>query len=754
MPSLSATLAKCLKSIERPGDFCTGGVREIIMPAIDVDGVGRIAVPVLEALAQQLIAVATPAPHGRGEQTIVDPTVRKTWQIEPGKVEIGGRRWKDTLQGLTEQVGEALGAGDEIAADFYKLLIYDAGSFFVEHRDTEKVPGMFATMVLTLPSVHRGGELIVRHLGQEKVFDAHPEEPSEIGLCAFYADCVHEVRPVTEGCRVALVFNLRFLGRQRPPGPPDFREELRRVADCLGRWNGEPGKLILPLDHAYTPAELSFVTLKGRDAGIATVLTEAAAEAGCDVHLALVSIEDAGAAEYSGYSRRRGRYYDDDDEDDSEFEAGDDFDRSMTLSEWRRPDGGVSAMGALSFEEDELCPPDALEDMEPDEEHFHEATGNEGASFERTYSRAGLVLWPRSRRLAVLNEGGLGVTVPYLEDLAARWLASGADRESDVWREADELVGYVIGSWPRDPWRRPDAGMAGRVLAALGQLGNTQRIDRFLAAVPGGGHLDAEDAQGIAGAAALLPAERATELMIRVIRRNANIRLVACGTLLLKCEERSVGDLARIGAALLEVLPAAPGKRAISDEEDFDPRARPEPPTSAFVVDALTALSLIDPALATRAVAHFVAWPATWSMDDILVPAARRFAKMPEGQAWPAIGRLREAVLGHLRARIALPLEPPPDWERANPLRCDCADCRDLGVFLLDPRRREWTLKAAADRRGHVEGTVRSNPCDVDLTTLRRGSPHTLMATKNQASYRRRVAQRRNDETDVAALDG
>ena len=47
-----------------------------------------------------------------------------------------------------------------------------------------------------------------------------------------------------------------------------------------------------------------------------------------------------------------------------------------------------------------MSPPDALEDMEPDEEHFHEATGNEGASFERTYHRAALVLWPRSRRLS------------------------------------------------------------------------------------------------------------------------------------------------------------------------------------------------------------------------------------------------------------------------------------------------------------------------------------------------------------------
>ena len=72
-------------------------------------------------------------------------------------------------------------------------------------------------------------------------------------------------------------------------------------------------------------------------------------------------------------------------------------------------------MGDFPFDEDELCPPDVFEDLDPDEQHFHEATGNEGASLERSYRRAGFVLWPRARRLAVLNQAGLSTTLPYLE---------------------------------------------------------------------------------------------------------------------------------------------------------------------------------------------------------------------------------------------------------------------------------------------------------------------------------------------------
>ena len=76
------------------------------------------------------------------------------------------------------------------------------------------------------------------------------------------------------------------------------------MVELLRSWasaEDEPDKLILPLEHAYTPAELSFSALKGADAGVASVLVKAAAEADCDLHLALVSIEESGSAEHTGY---------------------------------------------------------------------------------------------------------------------------------------------------------------------------------------------------------------------------------------------------------------------------------------------------------------------------------------------------------------------------------------------------------------------------------------------------------------------
>jgi hypothetical protein len=151
---------------------------------------------------------------------------------------------------------------------------------------------------------------------------------------------------------------------------------------------------------------------------------------------------------------------------------------------------------------------------------------------------------------------------------------------------------------------------------------------------------------------------------------------------------------------------------------------------------------------------HVLAWPKRYKPDDVPVPVARAFAKLAESTAWPVVERLREAALEHLRRRIALPLEPPRDWARTNPLKCACADCRRLGAFLMAPDQQQWCLKAVEHRRTHVERNIRSTACDLDLTTEKRGSPHTPVAVKNQASYERRAKQRRPDREHVAALGG
>lgn len=87
--------------------------------------------------------------------------------------------------------------------------------------------------------------------------------------------------------------------------------------------------------------------------------------------------------------------------------------------------------------------------MEPDAQYFQEATGNEGASFDRNYQRAALVLWPGRRALAVLNQAGLPSTLDWLDALTGQWALQGANTDSPLWRDAHELAGHMLRTWPQ-----------------------------------------------------------------------------------------------------------------------------------------------------------------------------------------------------------------------------------------------------------------------------------------------------------------
>ena len=56
------------------------------------------------------------------------------------------------------------------------------------------------------------------------------------------------------------------------------------------------------------------------------------------------------------------------------------------------------------------------------------------------------------------------------------------------------------------------------------------------------------------------------------------------------------------------------------------------------------------------------------------------------------------------------------------------------------------------DLRLHVESAIKTGRLDIDCRTERRGSPHTLICTKNRASYKRRCAQYADDVAHMRLL--
>jgi hypothetical protein len=758
MTGITEDLAKLLGAVSQPGDFCTAGKTELLAPLLTVDGVGPLALPLLPVQAEQLVAVAEPAPYGRGEDTVFDPAVRRCWQIGPERVRIAGRHWAETLRTIVARAADGLGVSDPIRAEFYKLLVYDPGSFFVGHRDTEKLPGMFATLLVVLPSQFEGGALVVRHKDREVRLDMVADDPAEVAFAAFYADCVHEVLPVSRGYRITLVYNLVREGRGRLPQPPDHAAQRAGAADLLDAWRAEPpeeggpDKLVYLLEHAYTPAELDFSALKGADAAIAGVLAAAASRAQCDLHLALLTIEESGSAEYSESHGSRHRHWQD---DEGDFEAGDVEDRSVFLSDWRRPDGGACVLGKIPVEEQEFSPPNACDDLAPDEEEFHEATGNEGVSFDRTYRHAVLVLWPSGRMFAVMSQAGLPVTVPFLEDLGQRWADGGAGPEAPLWREAHDLAGQMLARWP-EPSRygRHDTTKpsdAARVLDVLSRIGDTETIERVLTTVIARGDYETGDNTAILRALDQLAPPRVAPLIERITSGTVASVYGAVADLLRRAAAQWPDRAAALAGAAVRLVEALPGDPA-PDAMDWYRTGRSRV-DRRFVADLLPGLAAIDATLARRAVAHLLAYPARYGMDEILVPALRDLAAAGPVES-DAVELLRSACLAHVRARVAEDLAPPADWRRESALRCACARCTGLARFLADPAAKAWALKAAEADRRHVADTIRQANCDLDLTTEQRGRPYSLVCTKNQASYERRAKQRQQDLDDLARFGG
>jgi predicted 2-oxoglutarate/Fe(II)-dependent dioxygenase YbiX len=238
MADAKQALTDMLGTLGQSSKFVTSGSLPPVLPGLKVKGAGPIGSPVSAADAKRIIGQAEQAPYGRGEKTILDTNVRRVWQLEPGQFDLDNREWEAHVAAIVDAVKEDFGIAQKVKPELYKLLVYEKGSFFAPHRDTEKMARMFGTLVVCLPSRHEGGELIVRHDGQTETIDFSKKESQfKTQYAAFYADCEHEIKPITSGYRVCLVYKVRS---SPPPtkttGLAD-RKSRRPAETPACRWN-------------------------------------------------------------------------------------------------------------------------------------------------------------------------------------------------------------------------------------------------------------------------------------------------------------------------------------------------------------------------------------------------------------------------------------------------------------------------------------------------------------------------------------
>ena len=750
-----APLEALLRSIDRPGDYCTHGRLFVPMPQIEVEGAGSLSFPITAQQAQALTAAAAPAPYGRGEQTLVDPSVRACRQIDAAQVRVAGGAWRDTLEQIVDRAATGLGCPPErTCAHLYKLLIYERGGFFAAHRDTEKEDGMVATLVLSLPVAGAGGELIIRHQQRETVVDLRAEEPSEIAFAAFYADCVHEVRPVTAGHRIVLVYNLTLRGSgTSPPTAPDFGAQEERIGSLLADWEGASAagdKLVWLLEHDYSEAGLSLDALKNADAAVAGALGRAARRAQHTLVAAILRIEEFGYADESGG-------YPGWDDADIDWEMEEVFSSSQVLDGWSAPDGSRPDYGELPLLPGELLPAGALDGAQPDDQQAT-VTGNEGVELSRSYRRAALVLWPAARTVATLARGGIDGAVTYVAEELER-----TEPETRPGRRLLGLTAQLIDAWPT-----PAQGGARKACRAalrlLRRLGDDATTRRFLHEVATPHYRSGDNDELLAMAASTDPATL-DDWLPEFMTANVPLQPEAALDLLWRLGEltQSPADGEAPRRSALEVAARAASAAfppALAAAAAGTPAARrgSARPLSAQAVSLLLLVTwrygLAEEA--ETAGRQLVERPQAAPPQRVLPEALAETADvcgMSGGTAEPAgFVTLWRHAASSLLARSARPPEEPADWVIATRIPCSCPHCRRLQAFCDDPAATTLRLPLRKELRRHVHGVIDRLRLDIRHETERKGSPYTLVCTKTRGAWKRRCAEYAEDVAHLRLL--
>ena len=754
-----AQLGEIFETIDRPGEYVASGRRNIPMPRLEVEGVGLISFPVPSFQAEKLKAKAKAAPFGRGQDTVYDRSVRDCGQIESERISLGGATWTDTLNEIIRSASNDLGCPeDSVYADLYKLLVYEPGGFFAPHRDTEKVDGMLATLVLALPGSSAGGELVVRHHGRETVIDMRSEDPSELNFAAFYADCEHEIRPITDGYRICLVYNLiRMPGRRESLKAPDFSAHAETMADELkaafdDSKKDAPSKVVWLLEHDYSEAGLSFDTLKNVDAAHCRVLTEAADSAGCLVHAAILHVSESASVDYFGYHDEV------DDPDENDYEVIEIYDWDSYLDNWIGREGKPAEFGKMQLNEKELIPTGRLDYMKPDEVNLTEASGNEGASIDRLYLRAALVIWPAERSSRAIAASGAKSLASFLKSqLECR------KKGEATFAPIETLAESAAAHWPdrKDQYGQVKRDWGEATASALKLICKTARPEtagRFLFEQAQPNYSPELNSAIISTSRLLGPTGPIQSAIRELVEKNFSSNPDSVVDLALKLSQKLDSDPnSGWRGALEDIAVALAGEVAVYGQQKEEENARhgyfyrrkPTPLEADTLANYFTFIWRYELEDRTEQATSFLLESPAIVEPERTVPKLLDLLvrdQPEEAGRSAAMYSFWDLSAKTLLARSEDPPTPPADWVTpVSELNCKCSLCQEIRRFCADPDSRILRLPTAQGNRSHIRSSCERAGIDMDFHTERKGRPYVLVCTKTRKRFDRRLKEYKLD---------
>lgn len=711
-------------ALDQVGDSAvvlTSGVVAPVLPGLEIEGLGSVPLPAGLETLESIRELASRAPYGRGAETVVDLEVRQVWQIDASQVRLTNPEWKATTREILERVAGDLQISGKIEASLYKLLLYEPGGFFAPHRDSEKAARMFATLVVCLPSAHQGGELVVEHEGRAYHADFSQHSAFRIQFAAFYADCLHEVKPVTDGHRLCLVYNLSLRSATQPE-PPQLEQHVERTASELAKLvPASLEKLVVQLSHEYTAGSLWVECLKGGDRARWELLSRAAQSLNLNCHLGRLDLHQEGIAEeeYNRYGRP------------GPYSMGEVLEQTTFVRGLVDQKGQKAWKGSIPVDESELLLRSPLEKL-AFRRSIHEATGNEGVTMERRYRTAVAVVWSEDDADRLIADQGPRTALLRL-------------RERLRQKQPAEALAQAI----MDKWTMPLYGLSEtlrsssrRMLICLRHLRNQALSLRFLRRIL------PSDFDGSEGRA-----------LVRLAEQMGWKEFVPP---LLDFFDNAEGqnDLGRIWRAYLRIFhalccfaPAPDGTRLeiISQlakslwqrEQEWIVGLRYHRNRENYLEWWIPALTVAAPELLATVLEKY----SSEDLHKVLLPS---LDNLQSQRFLPGYRKFWTICLKQLEARLAVVPSPPADWCREASVGCSCEDCGLVNQFLKSSSRERLRFQAPEARRKHLG--YQFGRCDLSFHTEKTRPALTLVLTKNQNSYERAVQRRLEDQAHLAHL--
>ncbi len=699
--------------------------KPFVFPDLAVNGMEGIGFPISPSQIKEMMQVAHRASFGKGQETVLDTTVRSAWEIDANNIELRNKDWSVFIDNILEEIAPALGLQDQsVSAHLYKLLIYEKGDFFLKHKDSEKEPKMFGTLIIGLPAIHTGGELTISFGGKSNVVSfSEATNTFQIPYVAFYADCDHEITSVTSGYRVCLVYNLVQNSGAKIINNNSFFSYKQEIASLL---DSERNKVTVPkivlLGHQYTPSNFTMESLKLNDKPKAEVLMEAAEMAGYYCKLGLVTSYQIGEPDQDlhSYGYGRGRYHDDGDYGSQEM--GEIHDEYLRIEHWM--DEGIPPLLDIAVNESELIAAFKLNENEPTETEFEGYTGNAGMTLEYWYHYGALILWPKEQHYNLLVDQSTSNKLEWIQYFNQRWEKITAEERVMLLRIIEEDFGLESG------YSRSNFDAFAELLINLDdeqylmekatplltvnfcyitvecwkKLFEKYQVHAFV---------------NIFSAVAQSGDHKALDHYLRVLRcldRDGY-------TLYVNSQIRSLpvylNEYDLMGNTRVEVKRAILESILVFGEQLSENQ------------DWIQQIGLAFTKNLTRDYVHQV-------FAEVLLGM---------GSSNNLTAFLLERVKLYLIERVESKPLIPDNWIRSlnGLVLSDKRLLFELEVFMKSPTETLFDYKQILAKRNELENALIYQKVDLDMETIRKGSPHTFRLTKNLATYERELMRWKND---------